>query len=106
MTIKSIDMQVLVPKVGEVARIQQIQQTEANHRQQEFSQLIMDQTQAHSTTVRETTENQGRTIQERESSEKKKRQSKSQSDKRSDADQTDGEMFKDFHKGGTIDIRV
>lgn len=50
-TIRSVDMQVLVQKVGDVAKIKQAEQSSDNNRQQQFTQQINQDTIKYSKTV-------------------------------------------------------
>ncbi|MBC7075079.1 MAG: hypothetical protein H5T98_03175 [Syntrophomonadaceae bacterium] len=51
MTIKSVDMQVLVQKVGDVAKIQQVQRTGDENRHYEFNQQISQHIEKNTKTV-------------------------------------------------------
>ncbi|MGI5911175.1 MAG: hypothetical protein ACOX6E_01160 [Syntrophomonadaceae bacterium] len=53
MTIKSIDAQVLVQKISDVAKIQQAQQLGNNHKQDEFINSIYKETEKYSKKVNE-----------------------------------------------------
>lgn len=106
MSIRSVDMQVMVQKVGDVARIQQAQQTEAGHRQGEFSQLITAQTVASRQTVRELNDPEGKTLQDNEHQKQDQepgRERRGGNEQRRDQDQ---EIFRDYYKGNTIDIKI
>lgn len=79
MSIRSIDMQVLVQKVGDVAKVQQAQQLENSNRQQESTQQIGQQTQMDVKTVNQPLKNERAHVyqkQEKEQQEKKSRQKK------------------------------
>ncbi len=106
MSIRSVDMQVLVQKVGEIARIQQAQGTSANQRQSEFSQLITAQTVAQRHTVQESNDPEAKTMQKKES----KHQDRQQQGERRGGDEArqdqDQAIFRDYHKGNTIDIKI
>lgn len=71
MTIRSIDMQVLVQKVGEVAKIQQAEKTSQHIKQQSFLEQIAQQTEVVSKTVNEASASESGLI--RENSPKRKR---------------------------------
>jgi hypothetical protein len=73
MTIKSIDMQVLVQKVGDVAKIQQAQQTGNNHRQEEFIKNINEQTDRYTKTVNKALQSEHKKVHEKEEKEKQSR---------------------------------
>ncbi len=106
MTIRSVDMQVLVQKVNDVTKIQQTQQVEGQNRQQESAQNIAAQTERVSRTVNQTLRNQGKKVQGKEEHEEgnqgKKRERKS-GGKEEKSTQTDPESLK---KGLGIDITI
>ncbi|MGI6435410.1 MAG: hypothetical protein ACOX0F_08630 [Syntrophomonadaceae bacterium] len=106
MSIKSVDMQVLVQKVGDVARMQHTQHNEANHRQGEFSQVMVNQTIANRQTVRELKEPDTKTVHERQAGEQEKERSRDQNRPAEKQSEPDQEIFRDFHKGSTIDIKI
>lgn len=105
MTIKSVDMQVLIQKVGDVARVQHSQHNESNHRQSEFAQLMVNQTLSERQTVRGPKESRAATVHERQKGEDKER-SKDQKDPSEKQSEQDQEIFKDFRKGFTIDLKI
>ncbi|MDD3267757.1 MAG: hypothetical protein PHX14_00415, partial [Syntrophomonadaceae bacterium] len=79
MSIRSIDMQVLVHKVGDVAKVQQAQQLENSNRQQESTQQIGQQTHIDVKTVNQPLRNEHADVhekQEKENQEKKSRAKK------------------------------
>lgn len=69
MTIRSLDMQVLVQKVSDVGKIQQAQQVEGQQRQQESAQNIAAQTERVSRTVNKSLRNEGKKVHEKEARE-------------------------------------
>ncbi len=76
MSIRSTDMQVLIQKVGDVAKLQQIQQHEVNLKQQEFNNQILDQTIKNTHTVNQTLRDESALVHEKQENEenaKKKR---------------------------------
>ncbi|MDD2510037.1 MAG: hypothetical protein PHP26_01370 [Syntrophomonas sp.] len=106
MTIRSVDMQVLVQKVGDVARIQQSQQLENNSRQQEFVQQISQQTDKNAKTVNQMLRNEQAYVhekQEKEESGKKKRTKKGKSEKMANKDKMEARLN---NPGNKLDITV
>lgn len=69
MTIRSIDAQVLVQKVGEVAKIQQAQQVGNIHKQDEFINNISKQTEKYSKTVNRSESSQNKRIERKKEKE-------------------------------------
>lgn len=106
MSIKSVDMQVLVQKVGDIARLQQAQHTEANHRQGEFSQLITAQTLANRQTVRDVHDPESKTMQDKEPKKHDQEQGRERRGGEESRPDKDKELFKDYYKGNTIDIKI
>ena len=105
MTIRSVDMQVLIQKVGDVARIQQSQQLENNSRQQEFAQQISQQTDKNAKTVNQMLRNEQAFVHEKQEQEsgKKKQAKKGKSEKIANRDKTDTRPNK---RGNKLDIIV
>lgn len=106
MSIKSVDMQVLVQKVGDVARIQHTQHNEANQRQGEFSQLMANHTITNRQTVRESKESTAKHVHERQAGEQESEDPKERKHSAGRQNEQDQEIFRDFHKGSTIDIKI
>lgn len=73
MTIRSIDMQVLVQKVGDVAKIQQVHMQENQGKQQELANQIMEQTVKNRRSVSKTAKNEGRLVNEKQQNDGDKR---------------------------------
>jgi len=101
MTIKSIDMQVLVQKVGDVAKIQQAQQI-GNHQQEEFVNNITKETDKFSKTVNKTGEGRHKKVDEKE---EKERQSRKRYRNKKEAE-TDDKKTSDSGNGSNLDIIV
>lgn len=74
MTIRSVDMQVLVQRVGDISRIQHVQQAQNANKFQENVQQIMQQTVMVSKSVERNREAQSKRVHEDKESEKRKRQ--------------------------------
>jgi len=107
MTIRSIDMQVLVQKVGDIAKIQQTEKTDQQVRQQSFLEQIAQQTQLVSNTVNQTPASESGLIQENESDKKKKPPKQKKKDRVSGLE--DEEVLNwadDPNKGSNLDIRA
>jgi hypothetical protein len=106
MTIKSIDMQVLVQKVGDVAKIQQAQQAGNNHRQEEFIKNISEQTDRYTKTVNKTLHSESKKVNEKEEKEKQSR--KKHTAKKEEGKDKSGEskLQTPSESGGNVDIIV
>lgn len=109
MTIRSIDMQVLIPKVTDVARVQQIQQQENSVRQQENANHIMQQTIKNTNTVNQPLRNESALVHEKEEQEKNFKKNKEKRGKRENKPNTkkDSENTNiQSSSGNTIDIKI
>lgn len=108
MTIRSLDMQVLVQKVGDVAKVQQAQQAENNSRQQELLQSIDQQTKQRSKTVNQTQKNESAFVHEKEEQEKEKKSKKKSKGKgnKGNKENKENSLVKDSRKGKNIDFTV
>lgn len=76
MSIRSLDMQVLVQKASDVAKVQHNQHQEIISRQDEFAQNIIRQTTQNSKTVQNTNKSEKGLIQEKPNQDKRKNQAK------------------------------
>lgn len=106
MTIRSIDMQVLVQKVGDVAKIQQAQQSDHTNRQQEFAQQIAQQTEKNTKTVNQPLQNQSKLIHEKQEKERQSGKYRKKEGKKDHKENNDDNVIFDTHKGTTIDIKI
>ncbi len=106
MTIKSIDMQVLVQKVGDVAKIQQAQQTGNNHRQEEFIKNINEQTDRYTKTVNKALQSEHKKVHEKEEKEKQSRKRYRDSNKKENEEATDNKPQSCNESGSTLDIII
>lgn len=106
MTIRSLDMQVLVQKVGEVARIQQTDQVGANRKQQEFAEAINAQTTKNTKAVPEVEQHKAQLSANKDKDQDKKK-SKRKSRKAGFRNKDlDSELSTDPDKGHNIDIKI
>ncbi len=107
MTIRSLDMQVLVQKIGEVARIQQTDQVGANKRQQEFTQAINAETIKNSKSAQEIDQHKAQLSTNKDKDEDK-REPKKKAGKKAESDNEimDSEFNIDPDKGHNIDIKI
>lgn len=74
MSIRSLDMQVLVQKANEVAKVQHNQQQEIVNRQDEFALDISKQTALISKTVQNANKSEKSMVQEKQEKEKKEKE--------------------------------
>ncbi|MCW2277915.1 hypothetical protein [Heliophilum fasciatum] len=105
MTIRSVDMQVIVPKVTEISRTQQIQQQQGQNEQQFQSQLNQQTTQWKQQSVPTTGQADKGAIKDRESKQQQRKQheQKSDEDKEQNKDVLDNEGLL---RGHHLDLRI
>lgn len=106
MTIRSIDMQVLVQKVGEVAKIQQAEKTSQHIKQQSFLEQIAQQTEVVSKTVNEASASEPGLIREKQSDKKKKHADKKKARQNEPDDEETANWTPDPNKGSNLDVRA
>lgn len=106
MSIRSIDMQVLVPKVNDVARIQQTHQVDHLRRQQEFSQLIVQETQHNTRDVNKMFKSEHTDIHERQEKQKKEKNSQEKKGKSENEANIDNMAVKPQDSGHLLDITI
>lgn len=106
MTIRSVDMQVLVQKAGDVARVQQSHQIDQDRRQQEFNQAMIQQINHNTKEVNQTRKGEDVYIQERQ--EKQKKQKNEQENKGNDETTANNEnkSVKSPTQGHRVDITI
>jgi len=106
MTIKSIDMQVLVQKVGDVAKIQQAQQTGNNHRQEEFIKNINKKTDRYTKTVNKALQSENKKVHEKEEKEEQSRKRYKDSNKKENDEDKDNKLQSSNQSGTNLDILI
>ncbi|MDH7497827.1 MAG: hypothetical protein QHH05_05215 [Syntrophomonadaceae bacterium] len=76
MTIRTVDLQVMLPRVSEVSRVQHVQQHDHENRQQEFVHQLVQQGIREQTTVQRSPRGEEARVRERQEreGEQKKRQ--------------------------------
>ncbi len=99
-------MQVLVQKVGDVAKVQQAQQTGHNHRQEEFIKNINEQTDRYTKTVNKSLHSQHKKVNEKEEKEEESRKGHKDSNKRENRESTDNKTNSKNESGSKLDIIV
>lgn len=89
MSIRSIDMQVLVQKVSDVAKVQQAQQVENSSRQQESVQQINHQTNIDVKTVNQPLRNEHAYVHDKQEQKDKEKKSKNKKGNNHDMENSD-----------------
>ena len=103
MTIKSIDMQVLIPKVNEVSRVQHIQQQANTNQQQELAAQLAQATVKNETSVNELPAGEKAVIRDKPGEEKDRNKS-GKKDKRKNIANKDKEGDNKTLVGRNIDV--
>ncbi len=106
MTIRSLDMQVLVQKVGEVARLQQTEQAGAHRQQQEFAEAINAETIKNSKAPREIDQHKAELTTKKDKEKHKKKSSQGSEKKPGINDESMASEFIDPDKGNNVDIKI
>lgn len=106
-----MDLQVLIPKVNEVSKVQQVQQQENNTRQQEFASQLNQQTVKAETSVNKSPRHEDALVREKEEHEKKqgnkeKREGKSQTKENTDIKVESNTVEIDDGRGHKVDLRA
>lgn len=106
MTIRTVDMQVLIPKASEVSRVQQVQQQENNTRQQEFIAQQAQLTAKNETTVSQSLHTETVFIHDKEEKEKNKKKSSRKEGKKRHLENHRSVIRDSKSLGGNIDIKA
>lgn len=96
-------MQVLVQKIGEVARIKQAEQSASNNRQQDFINGITQDTVKYSKTVNQTLPGEKKIVNDNE---EKDRRRKRKEEKKEEDKKDDKKDCRLTEKGSNIDIKI
>lgn len=104
MSIKSVDMQVLIQKTSDVARIQQIQNQGNNFRQQEISSNILQDTNQNTQTVKKPPAGEGKLVHEKQEHEKNSSQDERKRGNKAKKSNSEEEKQLDPNRGGKLDI--
>jgi len=99
-------MQVLVQKVGDVAKIQQAQQTGNNHRQEEFIKNINEQTDRYTKTVNKALQSENKKVHEKEEKEEQSRKRYKDSNKKENDEDKDNKLQSSNQSGTNLDILI
>lgn len=106
MSIRSVDMQVLVQKVGDISRIQHTHQVEESQRQQEFNQAIVQQTDHNSREVNQSLRGEEAYVHERQEKQKKEKKGEEKKGKREETANTDNKSQNMSQPGQRLDITI
>jgi hypothetical protein len=108
MSIRTVDMQVMLPKASEVSRVQQIQQHENTLQQQDSASQIANQAVKTETTVNKTPRDEAALIRERQEKQKKqgKKGGNDETKQNNDNDELETKPGSGDSKGLRIDIRA
>lgn len=105
-TIRSVDMQVLVQKVGDVAKIKQAEQSSDNNRQQQFTQQISQDTIKYSKTVNQALPGEKKRVHDKEDKEKRTLYRRKKGGKGQEKENNTENWSFDPDTGNNIDIKI
>jgi hypothetical protein len=98
------DMQVLVQKTGDVARIQQVQHQENNLRQQEIAGSIMQNTNKNTQSVNKPQANEGKLVHEKQEQEEQAKKKKNKRGNDGKKENIEEHSHLDPNRGSNLDI--
>lgn len=107
MTIRSVDMQVLVQKTLDIARVQQAQQVEGQHRQMEFAQNITAQNEKIARSVNDPLRNEAKLVHEKEEQEKNSKKQKNEKEEEEEkSNDKKSASPRESGRGNRLDITI
>ncbi len=107
MSIRIMDMQVLVQKTTDVAKIQHVQQQENNLRQQEIASHIIESTKKNTQTVNKPLANESKLVHEKYDQEEKNKKNKNKrgnDENKENKENAEEHPRLDSNKGFNLDI--
>ena len=104
MSMKIMDMQVLIQKTADVAKIQQVQNQETNLRQQEMTNQIAAQTQQNTKNVNKPQANQSKLVHEKHDKEEQAKKSRKKRGNKEKKENTEDCKQIDPIRGNSLDI--
>lgn len=104
MGMRIMDMQVLIQKTTDVAKIQQVQHQETNLRQQEMAHQIVAQTQQNTQTVNKPQANQAKLVHEKQEKEEEQKKSRKKRGNNGNEENTEEHKLLDPNRGNKLDI--
>jgi hypothetical protein len=106
LTVRSVDMQVLLPKIQEIGKNQQVQNQQDQSQQQQFAAQMQKQAELQKHRVQNSPKSEGHKI-DVESEKKGHQQKKRHSDEDKKQEHVEGETgVKDPSKGNLLDIKI
>ncbi|ADG82363.1 hypothetical protein [Thermincola potens] len=107
MSLRPVDMQVLIPKIDEVAKSHQIQNQHEEFQQQQFAAQLQKQAELQQKQVTNSPKSEGGKIKKEKEKEKYRQQSGDGKKQRYNAQEEDSPQdFKEPNKGNLLDIKV
>lgn len=104
MSMKIMDMQVLVQKTADVAKIQHVQNQESNIRQQEMANQIAAQTQQNTHSINKPPENQAKFVHQKQEKEEETKKNKKKRGNVRKEENTEEQKHLDPDRGNKLDI--
>lgn len=107
MSMKIMDMQVLIQKTADVSKIQQVQNQESNIRQQELTNQIVAQTQQNTHSINRPPANQAKLVHEKqEQEEHSKKNRKKRGNIGNIENKEEHKQLADPNRGNNLDILI
>ena len=104
MSMRIMDMQVLVQKTTDVAKIQQAQHQETNLKQQDMANQIVAQTQQNTKTVNKPLANESKLVHEKQEKENNAKKSRKKRGDHENEENTEEHTQLDLNRGNKLDI--
>lgn len=104
MSMKIMDMQVLVQKTTDVAKVQHVQNQESNLRQQEMANQIVSQTQQNTHNVNQPLSSQSKLVHEKEEKDEKTKKNRRKKGNQTQEENTEESKNLDPNRGKKLDI--
>lgn len=104
MSMKIMDMQVLIQKTADVAKIQHVQNQESNVRQQESANQIAFQTQQNTHAINKPPENQAKFVHEKQEKEEEAKKNRKKRGNVNKEENTEEHKHLDPNRGNKLDI--
>jgi len=104
MSMRMTDVQVLVQKTGDIAKIQQVHNQENNLRQQENAGTIAENTNKNTKTVNKPKANEGKLVHEKQEQEQQAKKNKNKRGNDEKKENTEEHPHLDPNRGTNLDI--
>ena len=104
MSMRVMDMQVLVQKTADMAKIQQVQHQETNLKQHEMANQIVAQTQQNTQTINKPLANESKLVHEKQEKEDQAKKNRKKRGNLENGENTEEHTQLDMNRGNNLDI--